>query len=95
MLISPAVTCLYELLKLTSHRGTVMIKCDPEVNAAIYLDGRDTRLTTPNKLLIKQSENKYNVEVRLHDKEYQNDYPPKEIYVYGGTEKEYTFRNWP
>ena len=96
MLIPPAITSLYELLRLILRRGVVTIKCDPEENGKIFLNGHDTGLTTPNKLFIippKQNNLAYKIEIKTDKKRnYQTDYETKEIQIYEGTENEYTFR---
>lgn len=53
LMIPPAISCLYALIRITAFTGTVRIASKPS-RARIYIDGYDTRLATPTKLMLHE-----------------------------------------
>ena len=88
MLISPAITCLYELMRLMVFRTQVQIKSIPpgaHIYIKIGLRDLDTGLSTPNELLIAEDSVKH-LQLIIK-KDYYDDHP-LEIELCDGTVQE-------
>ncbi len=87
MMIPPAITCLYELLRVIIFRGNVVIRSVPS-GANIYINGRDIGLKTPNTVILRSSK-KY--EIRLVKENYKV-YPLDLPKIVEGTQQEHSCR---
>lgn len=63
LMIPPAISSLYTLIRITAFTGTVNIKSRPSASK-IYLDGYDTDLITPTKLMLRDAQ--YDLSFKMH-----------------------------
>jgi len=87
LLVPPAISCLYELLRSTLHTGNIIIKSFPE-EANVILDGYDTNLITPIILVLPSGTHS----ILLRKNGYEDCTKLKQIEVQPGTEIQYSCR---
>jgi len=89
LLVPPAITCLYELLRSMLFTGNIKLNSKP-AGAKIFVDGHDTRLVTPNMIML--SEGTYKISIRkigYKDYKLQGQGKDGDVDIYAGTEQDY------
>ncbi|MGC9515424.1 PEGA domain-containing protein [Methanocrinis sp.] len=89
LLVPPAIICLYELLRSILFTGNVKLKSKP-AGAKIFVDERDTRLVTPNGLMLPRGLHKITIKKKGYkDYEVLGEGKDGEVCINAGTEQEY------
>ena len=89
LLVPPAISCLYELLRSMLFTGNIKLMSKPS-GAKIFVDGTDTRLLTPNVLMLPKGLHKISLKKEGYmDCEVRGEGKEGEICINAGTEQEY------
>jgi len=87
LLVPPAITCLYELLRSILFTGNIKLESKP-AGAKIFVDERDTNLVTPNQLMLPSGS--YKISLRKDGyRDYDELGERGEINISAGTEQEF------
>lgn len=86
LMIPPAISSLYALIRITAFTGTVNIRSRPSAYK-IYLDGFDTGLITPAKLMLRDGD--YSISFKKNENSTNTN--SVNLHVGHGTENEYYF----
>jgi len=89
LLVPPAISCLYELLRSMLFTGSIKLNSTPK-GARIFVDERDTRLQTPNVLMLPKGPHRISIEKDGYLKyDVKGEGENGAVCVRAGTEQEY------
>lgn len=89
LLVPPAISCLYALLRSMLFTGNVKLMSRSS-GAKIYVDGIDTRLLTPNVLMLPKGLHKISLKKEGYmDYEVEGEGKVGDVCINAGTEQEY------